>query len=177
MSKRLSSVASTATTTLTNVMLEQRQLNGRALSSHRSRHPNGHSSSVFDGERMPNGYSNTVFGTQVWEVAHHEHGYLFDGERQAGQCGFVQQWKKRSRSSPPGVVVVLTLFKKVEMRGGRIDGSYTFICIAGTVSHLYGSLAGQYSKRIGDVSENWPGERMMCLSQLTDEAETVSRDG
>ena len=53
--RRLNSVAKTATTTLTKVMLEHRQLKGRARSSHLSRHPKGQISSVFMGARMPNG--------------------------------------------------------------------------------------------------------------------------
>ncbi|KIX95231.1 uncharacterized protein Z520_09148 [Fonsecaea multimorphosa CBS 102226] len=52
---KLSNVASTATTTLRNVMLEHRQLNGRARISHRSRHAKGQMSADFKGERMPNG--------------------------------------------------------------------------------------------------------------------------
>jgi hypothetical protein len=150
MTKRLSSVASIATTTLTNVMLEQRQLNGRALSSQRSRHPNGHNSSVLNGERIPNGYSNTVFGTHVWEVAHQEHGYLFEGERQAGQCGFVQQWKNRSRSSPCVVVVLMLLAKKVEIGARRVDWLYTVMfalqvlcldCIEVGLGHYMGDVS------------------------------------
>lgn len=51
------SVASTATTTLTNVILEQRQLNGRARNSHLSRHASGQISADSKGDRIPNGYA------------------------------------------------------------------------------------------------------------------------
>jgi hypothetical protein len=58
-------VAKTATTTLTKVMLEHRQLNGRARNSHLSRHASGQTSEDFIGAKMPKGYEKTVLGTHV----------------------------------------------------------------------------------------------------------------
>lgn len=83
-------VATTATTTLTKVILEHRQLKGRARSSHRSFHPSGQMVSVRMGASIPNGYLKTVLGTQVCDVSHHEQGYGLFGERHAGQCGRIQ---------------------------------------------------------------------------------------
>jgi hypothetical protein len=69
------SVLRTAITTLINVIVLHRQLNGLARNSHLSRHESGQIDSDLSGERMANGGGMSVLGTQVLEVAHQEHGY------------------------------------------------------------------------------------------------------